>query len=89
MELPDWKPRVNEEFGWEPIEDGCIVYSMDSTQILTLNALAEMILTYCDGTLGLPEIYAEINLVAPLSQDAFMEVINQLVSEKALLVESA
>ena len=85
MEIPNLVPKLNPAFNWEPMEDGCLVYSPDGAQILTLNVVAELILSHCDGLSSLPAIYQQFNADAPLEPSAFMETVNILIREKVLL----
>jgi hypothetical protein len=85
MEIPDLTPHLNEDFGWEPMEDGCLVYSLDGAQVLTLNSTAELILTHCDGVSPLPSIYQELAGEFAVTREDFMGVIDILLREKVLL----
>ncbi len=85
MQIPDLKPKLNEAFGWEPVPDGCLIYSLDSTQMLTLNPMAELILTYCDGSTSLPQIFQELRAEATLDEAEFVQTIETLLKEKVLI----
>ena len=87
MEIPSVKPRLNESFGWEPVEDGCMIYSMDSSQILTLNAVAELILAYCDGEMNLAAVYESVAADTVLSVEDFMKTVQQLADQTVLWLE--
>ena len=89
MSLPLTKPRLNGEFGWEPVEDGCLIYSLNSSKVITLNSLSELVLTYCDGETDLPTIHARINEDAPMSPEELLRVVDQLIAETVLLVDAA
>lgn len=88
MLSPQSIPRLNEEFSWEPLDDGCIIYSTQTTQVITLNALAELTLSYCDGESPLHAIYQSVNTESPLPESDFENLINQLVEQKILLLDS-
>lgn len=85
MDIPDLVPTLNPSLGWEPMEDGCLIYSADGSQILTLNALAELIVSYCDGSTPLRAIYEQVIGDAAIEPAAFMEAVNVLLRERVLL----
>jgi hypothetical protein len=88
MELLRLKPSLNEEWGWEPVEDGCMVYSLDSTTIMTLNAAAELVLSYCDGSRTVAELYAVAREEAGIAEHAFFELMERLFKERVVIADS-
>ncbi len=85
MPSPTLKPRLNENLNWEPIEDGCVIYSTESTVVITLNALAELLLTYCDGESSLAEIYSILNDENPIPVAEFDALVERLLTEGILV----
>jgi hypothetical protein len=88
---PNWqrKPALNPAFSWEPMPDGCLVYRTDSGQVLTLNPAAELILTYCDGSMTLAEIFRDITTDLAMPETDFLAAIEKLVAEQALTMAPA
>ncbi len=83
------KPRLNNKFIWEPMPDGCLLWCEESGQILILNPMAELILTYCDGETRLLEISANLAEEVPITQELFLKSIRRFLAEKVLLKGSA
>ena len=83
---PIWetKPSLNPEFGWEPMPDGCLVFRAETGQVLTLNPAAELILTYCDGTMTVRDIFTEITSELAMPEPEFLATVARMVEEKAL-----
>ena len=79
------KFKLNESFVWEPMPDGCILYSQTSGQIITVNPTAELILTYCDGETTLQQVFQNVTEDAPLEPSAFQAAVDKLIEEKVLL----
>ncbi len=55
-ELDPQRLAVGEQFTWEPIPDGCLIYEERTGKLLTLNPAAEAVLAHCDGELTGAEI---------------------------------
>ena len=85
MNQPALKYKLNEEFVWEPMPDGSILYAQSSGQIITVNPVTELILSFCDGETTLPQIFATILEDVPIEQSSFDEAIQKLIAEKVLL----
>jgi hypothetical protein len=88
----DETPRLNEDFGWEPMPDGSVVYSMDSGSIVTINAVTELILSYCDGETSLRKILESVRAdleETALSEEEFLKTIHSLIEQKILLPSAA
>lgn len=85
MNTPDTKLKLNEEFVWEPMPDGCILYRQSSGQIMTVNPAAELILTYCDGDTPLKDVYQSVSTDVELTEPAFLEAVQKLMDENVLL----
>jgi hypothetical protein len=88
--LLELKPSLNENFGWEPMPDGSVVYSFDSSQIITLNPIAELILSFCDGESTVQVILQNVRteLEDPdLSEETFLKAIDELLKQNVLLVQ--
>jgi len=79
------KFKLNESFVWEPMPDGCILYSQTSGQIITVNPTAELILTYCDGETTLQQVFQSVIEDAPLEPSVFQTAVEKLIEEKILL----
>jgi hypothetical protein len=79
------KLKLNADFVWEPMPDGCILYCQGTGQIVTVNPAADLILTYCDGESSLQQIYQSVIEDAPLEQPEFQAAVQKLVDEKVLL----
>ncbi|MEW6302154.1 MAG: PqqD family peptide modification chaperone [Verrucomicrobiota bacterium] len=84
-DLLDAKLSLNEQFVWEPMPDGCILYCQDSGQIITLNPTAELILSYCDGATSLREVYHAMTQETPIAEDVFFSTVQRFLDEKVLL----
>ena len=54
------KPQLNETFEWEPMPDGCLLFSQETGQVLSVNPTAELILSFCDGENSIEEIYDNV-----------------------------
>ncbi len=76
---------INDRFAWEPVADGCFVYSTEVGQVMTLNAAAELALSYFDGESSLEKIYQELSENADWERKDFLELVDSLVKEKVLL----
>lgn len=83
------KPRLNETFDWEPMPDGCILFSQETGQVLTVNPTAELILTFCDGEHSLDEIYKDLCQDVEMPRDTFIETVERFVKEEVLVTERA
>jgi len=83
------KPRLNETFDWEPMPDGCILFSQETGQVLTVNPTAELILTFCDGENSLETIYEDVSKDIDIPRDAFLETVERFVKEEVLLKDDA
>jgi len=79
------KLKLNADFVWEPMPDGCILYCQATGQIVTVNPAAELILTYCDGTASLQEIYDKVLEDVFLPPAEFQAAVQKLLHEKILL----
>ncbi len=82
------KPQLNEAFDWEPMPDGCLLFSQETGQVLTVNPTAELILSFCDGELTVDEIYDQISQDIELPRESFEETIGRFIEEKVLLTET-
>lgn len=47
---------IGEGFAWESIPDGCLLYEERTGKLITMNPIAEAVLTHCDGELTGAEI---------------------------------
>ena len=82
------KPQLNQSFDWEPMPDGCLLFSQETGQVLTVNPTAELILSFCDGENSLDQIYGDITKDLELPRESFLETIDRFISEKVLLADS-
>ncbi len=80
------KPILNEEFDYEPMPDGCILFKQASGQIISLNPPAELILSFCDGETDIASIFTLSGDEMELDRETFDEVINSLFEQKVLLL---
>ncbi|MDA7916415.1 hypothetical protein N9B94_04195 [Verrucomicrobia bacterium] len=83
------KPSLNEEFDYEPMPDGCILFKQSSGQIISLNPPAELILSYCDGETELGKVYELTCDEMELEKSAFDETISSLFEQKVLLTPTS
>lgn len=79
------KLKLNESFVWEPMPDGCILYSQSSGQIITLNPVTELMLSFFDGETSLDQVYTALQEDAPMDQSVFGDTVDKLMAEKVLL----
>jgi|GEM_PF-2129688 len=89
-QLLELKPFLNENFGWEPMPDGSVVYSFDSSQIITLNPVAELILSFCDGETTvrsvIDSVREELGSGTETSEELFLKAIDELIQQNVLLL---
>ena len=81
------KPKVNEKFDYEPMPDGCLLYHQENGRILTVNPTAELILSYCDGSKTLEEVYQQVEPDAGIPRDVFLQAIEEFLNEQVLISE--
>ncbi len=79
------KPRLNESFDWEPMPDGCLLFSQETGQVLTVNPTAELILSFCDGESSLEDIYLGVRRAVDVPEESFQETIDRFIAEKVIL----
>ena len=77
--------KLNDQFTWEPMPDGSILYCQASGQIMTINPITELILSYCDGQTSIGEVLKAVKEDADLSEQEFETAVEKLVAEKVLL----
>ena len=87
-DLLELKPLLNDQFDWEPMPDGCLLYCAETGQILAVNPLAELILTCCDGATPLEQVYAQFAAEMPVTREVFFETVQKFITEKVLLTET-
>ncbi len=83
------KPQLNDAFDWEPMPDGCLLFSQETGQVLTVNPTAELILSFCDGEHSLEDIYQDISRDVEIPKESFQETVERFIAEKVILSAAA
>lgn len=74
-------PQVRDGFLWEPIPDGCLIFEEGTGKLVTLNAAAEMVLTYCVGEMTVAEICRTVEEECQIPEEKTRAVIESLVDQ--------
>ena len=78
-------PVVSDGFLWEPIPDGCLLFEEATGKLITLNAAAEAVLTYCDNEHTVAEICRSVEEDLQIPANEARSVLNQLLELGAIL----
>lgn len=85
-DLQNLKPRLNEAYDYEPMPDGSLLYDQESGRIVTINPVAELILSFCDGETTIDEVFDKVSEEYEIPRDAYCDTVHQFLEEKVLVV---
>jgi aminopeptidase-like protein len=75
----NYLPSLQENFLWESIPDGAILYEEPGGKLVVLNTAAEWVLCYCDGEHTVVEMFRDLELSGTMSSEAASKALDSLI----------